>query len=388
VDSTPRGPARPAPPAGARDAAQTGLLDPRDPDAAVRERLRAWLAVQALFAWHPEALAPWFAAAAGSDDPEPLLALAGRRPPPRAVLERAREALARAGARLLPYPAPLYPPRLRRLSDAPPVLALRGEPGALVVRAVAVVGARAPTAYGRGVARRIAAGLAGAGVVVVSGLARGIDAEAHRAALEVGLTVAVQGCGPDRVYPADHRRLADEIAARGCVVSELPVGAAPLAHHFPLRNRLISALAEAVVVVEARARSGSLVTARHAANQGVDVLAVPGPIDAPTSAGTHRLLRDGAGLVAAPEDVLHVLGLEAAAPAPERARPGAADSLEAEILAALAEGPLDRDSLARRLRRSPEALALPLFELELAARVEEDRDGRLRARSPLRGARL
>jgi DNA processing protein len=384
VSSIPPGSGSAGPSACPLDATRTGLLDPRDPDPAARERLRGWLALQAIYAWHPERLTPRLVGAA---DPEPLLRQADAPVPPASALERAREVLARAGVRLLPYPAPLYPARLRRLSDAPPLLALRGQPGALAARAVAVVGARAPTAYGRCVARRIAGSLAAAGVVVVSGLARGIDAEAHRAALAAGFTVAVQACGPDRVYPAAHRQLAEQIAARGCVLSELPVGTAPLAHHFPLRNRLISGLAEAVVVVEARERSGSLVTARHAADQGVDVLAVPGPIDAPTSAGTNRLLRDGAGVVASPEDVLHALGLASTGPKPRRAQP-VADRLEAEILAALADAPLDRDGLSRHLRRPPEALALALVELELAGRLHEDRDGRLRPGSPLRGSRL
>ena len=191
---------------------------------------------------------------------------------------------------------------------------------ALAAPCVAIVGPRAPTAYGRVVARALARALASAGLVVVSGLARGVDAEAHEGALDAGgRTIAFQACGPERVYPAEHRRLAARIAASGAVVSELPPGTPPRAPHFPLRNRLISGLSLAVVVVEAREQSGTLVTARHAAEQGVDVLAVPGPIDAPTSRGTNRLLRDGAKPLLDVRDVLDAIGIRVQPPAAARA---------------------------------------------------------------------
>jgi DNA processing protein len=299
-------------------------------------------------------------------------------PPPAAdALEAALRTLARAGAVAVPFPSPAYPPRLATLADPPPLLLVRGEVAALAGPAVAIVGSRAASAYGIAAARSLAAGLAQAGIVVVSGLARGIDAAAHRAALEAGgRTVAVQACGPELVYPPEHRALAGRIAAQGALVSELPPGSPPLAQHFPLRNRLISGLSDALVVVEARERSGSLISARHALDQGIDVLAVPGPIDSPTSAGTNRLLRDGAAPALGPEDVLEALGR--AAPQGERA---AAESEPADpVLAALRHEPATRDELARRLALEPERLALALLEHELEGRVVEDRDGRLRAR--------
>jgi DNA processing protein len=220
--------------------------------------------------------------------------------------------------------------------------------------------------------------------VVVSGLALGIDGVAHGAALDAGgRTVAVQACGPEMVYPSVHRSLADRIARQGAVVSEFPPGAPPLRYHFPLRNRLISGMALALIVVEARERSGSLITAQHAAEQGVDVFAVPGPISAPTSAGTNQLLRHGAGVALDAEDILGALrlsgvwrepplGRAAANPRPEEAPE------RRRILDALLQEPATRDELGRRLERAPEQLACDLFELEMEGRVAEDRDGRLR----------
>jgi DNA processing protein len=255
-------------------------------------------------------------------------------------------------------------------------------------------------------------------VVVVSGLARGIDAAAHRGALEAGgRSIAVQACGPDRVYPSEHGALADRIARQGAVVTEFAPATAPLAHHFPLRNRLISGLSSALLVVEARERSGSLVTAGHAANQGVDVFAVPGAIDAPTSRGTNRLLRDGASVALEPRDLLDELrrgGVWRPTPpaAPQRrgrprpastraapARPGQDEdsgdrcsspdrARTRAILAALSDSPATRDELIRRLGRAPAQLALELLELELEGRVAEDRDGRLRVVSPRKGPEL
>jgi DNA processing protein len=355
------------------DGASSEILDPRDRSPAVRERVELWLRVQRALALHPAE-----AVAALRADPDPAaLAEGGRglRSTP-ADLRRARRALAAAGARLVPHPSSAYPDGLRRLSDAAPLLAVRGRPEALAGPCVAVVGARAATAYGREMARRLAGDLARAGVVVVSGLARGIDATAHEAALAAGgLTVAFQACGPDLVYPAAHRGLADRIALRGAVVSELPPGAPPRKAHFPLRNRLISGVSRAVVVVEARARSGSLVTARHALDQGLEVLAVPGPVTAPTSEGTNALLRDGAAPALDADDVLRAAGLE---PAPPTAPVAAASEPDDAVVRALLERPCTRDELARRLALAPGALAARLLPLELDGRVAEDRDGRLR----------
>jgi DNA processing protein len=356
-------------------------LDPRDPRAWVRARLRAWLALQRRFALRPQVVRSVLEQA-----PDPLAVLRALAPggPQQACadpeLDAALERLGRAGAVAVPFGSAAYPEALAVLADAAPLLWVRGAPRALAPPLVAVVGARVATAYGLRQARQLARDLAAAGVGVVSGLARGIDAAAHRGALEAGgSTVAVLGCGADRVYPAAHRRLADSIAACGAVVSELPPGAPPLPHHFPLRNRLISGLASAVVVVEARLRSGSLVTAAHAADQGREVLAVPGPVDAPTSDGPNRLLRDGAAPALDARDVLHAIGIEP--PEPSESSPARRAELEAGALAierALQREPSTRDELARRLGTTPQALARDLLTLELDGRIVEQRDGRLR----------
>lgn len=347
------------------------LLDPRDPASSARIVLQNWLAFQREFAWRPQAAS---AVLDGLNDAA-CLAARWRGSAPDTLVER----LAVAGGVGVPLPSSLYPARLRELPDPPPLLWVRGAPEALAGPCIALVGPRAPSVYGRHVARSVAAALARLGVVIVSGLARGIDAEAHEAALEAGgRTVAFQACGPDRVYPEVHRGLADRIAASGAVVSELPAGVAPRKHHFPLRNRLISGCSRALVVVEARARSGSLVTARHAADQNVAVLAVPGPIYAATSEGTNRLIRDGAAPLLEIDDVLEAAGLEVrtAPPGPETERGG----LERRVCAALEEAPLDRDELARRLGCTPGELAPALLELEVAGRVAADpSDGRLRS---------
>jgi DNA processing protein len=371
--------------------------------------VHSWLAVQALFAFRPEEAC---SALAKNADPESLLhATPMPRLSEREILRGVRD-LARIGARLLPFSSSAYPERLQRLVDAPPLLAVRGDPSVLRAPSVAIVGARAATHYGRTVARDLAAALARAGLVIVSGLAVGVDAAAHEGALEAGgLTVAFQACGPDRVYPAVHRHLADRIAGSGAVVSELPPRTPPRAPHFPLRNRLISASSLGVAVIEARPRSGSLITARHAADQGIDVFAVPGPITAPTSQGPNRLIRDGAVPILTPTDILEPLSRtlslpfaelrpeagEAAAGDPSaEAAQGGGDGLPTPkdtpipraILRALRDTPATRDQLAQRLGLSVSALALDLIRLELDGRVAEERDGRLRVIAPLGGSQL
>ena len=352
-------------------------LDPAAADAAHRSLVLDWLEVQRRFAWHPQALP-----AACRTDPDPAPALAAEtswRVGGARADERSLARLARGGVRLLPIASPLYPPRLARLVDAPPLLAVRGTLALLRARCVAIVGARACTAYGREIARAFAREWARAGLVVVSGLARGIDACAHEGALAGGgATVAFQACGIDQVYPASHRRLAERIAASGAVVSELPVGAPPRAQHFPLRNRLISASAEAVVVVEARERSGTLVTARHAADQGVDVFAVPGPVGAPASRGPLRLLRDGAAICTAPEDLLGAFGIDVDAAPRENGPPDPA-GLAGRIWRRLRDEPCPPDGLARALGEPLPAVRAALGELEVDGRIARDRDGRLRA---------
>jgi len=231
----------------------------------------------------------------------------------------AREARAEA-ARLLDRAAagqihpiawndPRYPPLLSTIVDPPPVLWVRGALDTVNRPAVAIVGSRAATPYALEVADRLAAELAGRGLVVVSGLARGVDAAAHRGALRGGgATVAVLGCGPDVVYPREHTDLAASICKDGVLVSELGPGAPPLPEHFPQRNRLISGISLAVVVVEASDRSGSLITARCALEQGRDVMAVPGSVLGGRNRGSHALLKDGAKVVETAVDILEELG--------------------------------------------------------------------------------
>lgn len=366
-----------------------GLLDPRDPEPRTRARVHAWLALQARGGFEPVAVRAALEATRG-EPAAALQRLTGETPAAvldGAALGTACARLARAGARLLPFGAPFYPARLAVLADPPPLLAVRGDPASLGGPSVAIVGARRSTPYGVGAARRLARQLAGLGFGVVSGLAWGIDAAAHRGALEAGgRTIAVLGCGADRVYPREHAALAAEMTAAGAVVSELPPGAGPLKHHFPLRNRLISGLALALVVVEARTRSGSRISAEHAAEQGREVLAVPGPIDAPTSEGPNLLLREGAAPALDASDVLRALGRVAEAEAWLRRRArsreeGGEAALAPEaraLLAALRGAPATRDELASRLGLAPAALAARLLELELDGRVAEDRAGRLR----------
>jgi DNA processing protein len=243
------------------------------------------------------------AAGDGAGALAPALARAVRDGVVRARRERA--ALAAAGASVVTWNAAAYPSRLREIAAPPLALAVRGGLTAADDLAVAVVGARRASEYGRRMAAEIARGLAEAGVTVVSGLASGIDAAAHHAALLAGgRTVAVLGTGIDRVYPPWHRELSGAIAGRGALVSEFACGAPPRPFHFPRRNRVISGLALGTVVVEAAERSGSLVTARCALEQGREVFAVPGPAGVPGHRGSHRLIQQGARLVTCVEDVL------------------------------------------------------------------------------------
>lgn len=356
-----------------------GVLDPGDPRPEAAASLRDWLVLQWHLALHPVAAAELVRS---TGCPRRALAASRHRRSAPADPRAAAARLRTAGVRAVPLTSPAYPARIARLRDPALLLLVRGDLAALEAPAVAIVGSRAATTYGLNAARQLAGDLARAGVVVVSGLALGVDAAAHRGALDAGgRTVAFMACGPDRVYPARHRALADEIAQQGAVVSEFPPGTPPLRPFFPLRNRLISGLGSAVVIVEARERSGSLITAGHAANQGADVFAVPGPITAPTSSGTNRLLRDGAFVALEAADVLHELGLPAVPSAREPTGGDASDTAERRaILAALASEPATGDELGRRLGRRPDQLALDLLELELAGRVQRETDGGWRRR--------
>jgi DNA processing protein len=223
-------------------------------------------------------------------------------------LEAELRLLERHGARPTPLGYPGYPPPLAGLTNPPPLLYLRGEWTEADANAVGVVGSRSCTAYGKRLAEGIARGLVRAGLTVVSGLARGIDGAAHRAALDAGgRTIAVLAGGLSAIYPPEHAGLATEVVGRGCLVSESPMAAEPLPGMFHARNRIISGLSRAVVVVEANARSGALITARHALEQGREVFAVPGPVDSPASAGCLLLIRNGARLVRSADDILEDL---------------------------------------------------------------------------------
>jgi DNA processing protein len=267
--------------------------------------------------------------------------------------------LAEQGFRFLARSSRAFPPLLGAVHDPPPGLFLRGA-GALELLArpaVAVVGARACSGYGASVARMLGRELAAAGLVVVSGLARGVDAEAHRGALEAGGdTVAVLGCGIDRDYPAAHAELARRLAERGLIVSEYAPGVEPSAWRFPARNRIIAGLCAATVVVEARERSGALITADLALEEGREVLAVPGEITSSLSAGTNALLKLGASPLTSPTDVLNCFGLEATAPPQER--DGLLDLL-----------PASADELVRRTGLPASEIAQALVQLELAGAV-------------------
>lgn len=304
-----------------------------------------------------------------------------------------------AGAQLLLWGQPGYPAALMDLPDAPPVLWAKGRLELLARPMVALVGARNASSLGQRMARRLAEGLGAAGQVVVSGLARGIDAEAHRASLATG-TVAVQAGGIDVAYPEENAALMAEIAVKGCLLSEQPPGCQPQTRHFPQRNRIVSGLARAVVVVEAAARSGSLITAKNALDQGREVLAVPGhPFDA-RATGCNQLLRDGAVLVRGPQDVLEAIGHQPAAPVPAAAEdrelvaahpvpeplPGPVPlrrplseiaAVHGQILARLGPSPMAEDQLIRDLAMPPATLAPALITLELEGRIERQAGGLL-----------
>lgn len=284
---------------------------------------------------------------------------------------RERDELARRGLGWVCPEDEAWPVPLRTIEDPPLVLYHEGRLEGLPEPFVAVVGSRRSTPYGRQMAARVGRGLADSGATVVSGLARGIDGAAHGGALEGtdGATVAVLGCGLDQTYPPEHVDLRRRLVERGAVVAELPLGAPPLARHFPLRNRLIAGLCRATVVVEAGERSGSLITARLAAEQGREVLAVPGDVGRPGSRGTNALLQAGAGLVCGPEDVLSQLGLEGR----RRRQPGTGQGrAAAAVLRLLRRGPATADALATEAGLGVESLARSLYELVLDGLIRRE----------------
>jgi len=299
-----------------------------------------------------------------------------------AAVERAEA----AGCSIVAYGQGAYPARLAAVADPPAVLYLAGDATCLTAPAVAVVGSRRASSHGMRFARHLAAQLAEAGFTVVSGLAQGIDAAAHRGALDApaGSTVAVFGCGLDRVYPPSHVSLANAVRERGAWVSEFPMGADPGRHHFPRRNRVISGLSLGVVVVEASERSGSLITAGCALEQGREVFAVPGLPGSFNSQGAHRLLRDGARLVESAADVLEELGAAAAATACDRRGvPRAEPSAELQPLwQTLEDAPRHMDELAAAAGVGAGQASAGLMELVLGGYAEQwpgNRFSRLRS---------
>ena len=345
------------------------------------------------------ALLDRFGSAAAVLDALPALARRGGRRRPikvcsRAAAEREAEALTALGARLIAMAEPDYPEPLAAIPDPPPVLAVRGRANLLSTESIAVVGARNASANGLHFAERLAADLGAAGLTVVSGMARGIDASAHAGAMETG-TVAVMGGGVDVVYPKENRSLFERLLADGAVVSEAPLGTVPMGRHFPRRNRIIAGLSRGVVVVEGAARSGSLITARLALEQGREVLAVPGsPLD-PRASGPNRLIRQGATLVENAGDVLEALAEGGRSvlgetrqrwpsepefgPPEEEEAPTDARETVAQLLGS---SPVPVDTLVRQSRLTPAMVATILLELELAGRLERHPGNRVSHSQP------
>ena len=307
--------------------------------------------------------------------------------PSRAQAEQELAATIAAGARLLAAAEPDYPAALAALEDSPPLLLIRGDTALFGRRMVGIVGARNASAAGIRIARDLAVALGQAGIVVVSGLARGIDAAAHQGALKTG-TVAIVAGGVDIVFPPEHEALQAQIAESGVVAGEMPIGTRPLARHFPRRNRLISGLSLGVVVVEAALKSGSLITARFALDQGREVMAVPGsPLD-PRSRGSNDLIRQGATLVETVDDVLQALGparnvLAANVPPFSPGAPAEApthtelERLRRLIAERLSPTPVEVDELIRQAGAAPGGVLTVLLELELAGRLQRYPGGRV-----------
>ena len=303
------------------------------------------------------------------------------------------------GARLICITDADYPQQLKSISDPPPLIWTMGQTDILNRPAIALVGARNASSLGMRMARALTADLAEAGYIIISGLARGIDTVAHVAALDSG-TIAVMGGGVDVIYPAENTKLGQDIATSGLRLSEQPMGLSPQARHFPRRNRLISGIAQAVVIVEAAAKSGSLITARNALDQGREVLAVPGhPMDGRAS-GCNMLIRDGAHLVRNAEDIIEALPeltkapvaksatpeLELPAPQPERRTLKEAAELHQLILDRLGPSPLAEDQLIRDLGRPAHQVSPALLDLELDGRITRDAGGLLRHLQPQRAS--
>jgi DNA processing protein len=285
-------------------------------------------------------------------------------------LGREMEKLERARVSIVTLQDERYPPLLKHIADAPPLLYVRGGLQAGDDLAIAVVGTRRASAYGRQACERIVGEVAGQGVTIISGLARGIDAIAHRAALAAGgRTIAVVACGVDIVYPAEHRALASEIEAHGAVISEYPLGTPPEPGNFPARNRIISGMARLTLVVEAGETSGALITAGFALDQGRDVLAVPGSIFSPGCVGTNRLIQQGAKLVQEARDVLDELNLSTVGQQLELKALVPEDPVERSVLGALTAEPVHIDEIVRQVSLPAATVSSVLTLLELKGMV-------------------
>jgi DNA processing protein len=299
------------------------------------------------------------------------VAVAIERGPDPALLEQTLTWLAEPGHALVAWDDADYPGALLTISDPPPAFYYCGRRELLNRPSIAIVGSRNATAQGMDNAESFAAALSGAGFTIVSGLALGIDAAAHRGGLSAaGSSIAVIGTGPDRIYPAANRDLGHRLAAEGGLLSEFPLGTPPLPANFPRRNRLLSGLSRGVLVVEATLASGSLITARFAAEQGREVFAVPGSIHSPFSKGSHRLIKDGAKLVETAQDVLEELGA-VAPPGDSSAQPFATEAQgdAGRVLEALGHDPAGVDALTARTGLAAGAVSVALVELELAGRI-------------------
>jgi DNA processing protein len=294
------------------------------------------------------------------------------------------EAAAKLGISLVALGEADYPRRLQMIDDAPPLIAIRGEASVLALPLVAIVGSRNASAAGVKITQRLTRGLCEAGFAIASGLARGIDAAAHRASIATG-TVAVLAGGQDRIYPPEHIDLLDDVLTTGAALTEMPLGWEPRARDFPRRNRLISGLSLGVVIVEAAKRSGSLITARLALEQGREVFAVPGsPLD-PRAEGTNSLIKQGATPVTEADDIISVLRpiMGSDLPAREHDREDDEKAQQADpepddrarIVAPLSPTPVSIDDLIRLSRTSPRVVRMVLLELEIAGRIERHGGG-------------
>lgn len=289
------------------------------------------------------------------------------------VVEKELHLAEKMGVRIISWDNAEYPQNLKEIYDPPPILYILGKILPQDQKAISVVGSRNPTTYGKAAAERIAFGLSRVGITVISGLARGVDSCAHRGALKAGgRTIGVLGCGLNIVYPPENKELYEQMAKQGAVITEFPFNTPPDKDHFPIRNRVISGLALGVAVVEATLRSGSLITARFALEQGREVFAVPGNIDSPRSEGTNRLIKEGAKLVLRAEDIIEELvPLQKVVAPPEIAVQPNLTAEEEKIYAILSSQPLHIDQVSARTEMASAKVLAILLSLELAGHVKQ-----------------